>query len=219
MPRRFKIFQNLAFIGGAGSAGDAISQYSEGRGESKSFEWDIHRTSRIAATSIFVMCPLSIAWNFMAESAFPGHNKKAVLGKLLIQLLCMPPMISAQLISISQMEGKTWKESVSKVKQELLETTAVASCYWPFVGMANSKFVHVSNRPAVGSVAGLFWNVYFSGKANAQLITEEVSNVDILRKVTPIDQILASEKNESSLPLIEKDQPGILRRQKSIISM
>jgi hypothetical protein len=50
------------------------------------FEFDWKRTLRIGVVGVFVLTPLSIGWNNMAERIFPGRHVKAMAGKLGIQV-------------------------------------------------------------------------------------------------------------------------------------
>ncbi|KAG5190695.1 hypothetical protein JKP88DRAFT_352606 [Tribonema minus] len=183
--KKLKLWQTAAFIGSAGAAGDVACQVMEAD-DKLHWKWNMARTARIAGTGIFVLTPLSIGWNHAAERLFPGRHVKAMLGKLAVQLLCMPPMISIQFASMTLMEGKGWDAVDRKIRQDLLETTAAGACYWPFVGLLNSRFVPVTNRPVVGSFAGLFWNIYLSHKANESDLVVDVA-------LTPEQEVLLAE--------------------------
>jgi Mpv17 / PMP22 family len=88
----------------------------------------------------------------------------------------MAPMISMQFTALTLLEGKTLKDAAVRVKRDLPATATAGACYWPFIGLAQSRFVPVYNRPAVGSFAGLFWNIYLSHQANIAL---EPVDVDV----------------------------------------
>jgi Mpv17 / PMP22 family len=88
----------------------------------------------------------------------------------------MAPMISMQFTALTLLEGKTLKDAAVRVKRDLPATATAGACYWPFIGVAQSRFVPVYNRPAVGSFAGLFWNIYLSHQANIAL---EPVDVDV----------------------------------------
>lgn len=53
-----------------------------------------------------------------------------------------------------------------KLSRDFWPTLKAGLCYWPIIGMFNSRFVPVMNRPAFSSFAGVFWNVYISYQAN-----------------------------------------------------
>lgn len=53
-----------------------------------------------------------------------------------------------------------------KLSRDFLPTLKVGMSYWPIIGMLNSRFVAVMNRPAFSSFAGVFWNVCISYQAN-----------------------------------------------------
>jgi Mpv17 / PMP22 family len=86
----------------------------------------------------------------------------------------MAPMISLQFTALTLLEGKSLKDAAVRVKRDLPATVTAGACYWPFIGLAQSRFVPVYNRPAVGSFAGLVWNIYLSHQANIALEPVEV---------------------------------------------
>jgi hypothetical protein len=68
------------------TVGDFTCQVLEAQGEDGHFSFDWKRTLRIGAVGVFVLTPLSIGWNNMAERIFPGRHVKAMAGKLGIQV-------------------------------------------------------------------------------------------------------------------------------------
>lgn len=81
------------FCCSATTTSDMMCQFMEADSHDDTWHWDIPRTGRIAATGAFVLTPLSIGWNTLAERLFPGPHVKSMLGKLgvqLVRLLCLP---------------------------------------------------------------------------------------------------------------------------------
>jgi hypothetical protein len=45
-------------------------------------------------------------------------------------------------------------------------TVAAGATFWPVVHVLNLRYVALVNRPLVGSMAGVIWNVYMSSVIN-----------------------------------------------------
>lgn len=82
---------------------------------------------------------------------------------------CPPaPKVAAQLSSLTLLEeGKTADDARRCLARDLVPTMQVGILFWPAVGIMCSRFVPVMNRPAANSVAGLFWSMFMSHRANS----------------------------------------------------
>lgn len=76
--------------------GDFGCQAMESWGHVEVFSWDTARTMRMAFTGVFVTTPMSYAWNLCAERVAPGASWSAVVKKLAVQVVAMPPMVRAR---------------------------------------------------------------------------------------------------------------------------
>jgi len=50
--------------------------------------------------------------------------------------------------------------------KDVSHTWATGACFWPAIMTLNFRFVPLSHRPLVGSLAGSFWSVYMALQAN-----------------------------------------------------
>jgi Mpv17 / PMP22 family len=103
----------------------------------------------------------------------------------------MAPMISLQFTALTLLEGKSLKDAAVRVKRDLPATATAGACYWPFIGLAQSRFVPVQNRPAVGSLFGYFWNVYLSHQANIELESVVVDADGSLHNIKETSTVIA----------------------------
>lgn len=133
--------------------------------------WDQERTKRMAMATALVMAPTSWLLVMKLERLFPGNAAKAVLSKTVANGLLAAPMISLNFACITALEGNGVDHLQQRMSHRLLPTMASGICFWPFVSALNFRYVALQNRPVVGAVAGVCWNVYMSSQVNAKLPT------------------------------------------------
>ncbi len=163
------IFSTLAV-----GTGDFLCQTLENKGEEGELfterkAWDRERTKRMALATALVMSPTSWLIVMRLERLFPGNGAKAVLSKTVANGLLAAPMISLNFACITALEGNDVDHLQQRMSHRLLPTMASGICFWPFVSALNFRYVALQNRPVVGAVAGVCWNVYMSSQVNAKL--------------------------------------------------
>ncbi|CAM9636283.1 unnamed protein product, partial [Sphacelaria rigidula] len=164
------------------------------------FEWDHKRSMRMGFTGAFVVTPMSFTWNLFAEWWAPGTTWKAICKKQLVAASVTLPMLYAQFFSLTMLEeGKTLQDFHQRVERDCLPTFMRGLCYWPLVGVVNFKFVPVVNRPGVSSIAGLFWSIYLSHRANSEMEDDDmVEVVETLGRATVVRPLEESARPSSA---------------------
>jgi len=157
---------STAAVTAAVTVGDVGCQFFERRLTEHGAGWDWHRTVRMATAACIATGPLGFFWNQFLERQLPGRELRQVFRKMLANGLFAPVQIAASFTVITLLSGRTMADARAKVKQDLAVTFLVGSTYWPFVGFVQFRFVPLLYRPAVGSVAGAVYQMFFSGMAN-----------------------------------------------------
>jgi hypothetical protein len=138
---------------------------------------------------------------------------RSLAGKLVVQIAAMSPMMIAQFSAASLLDGKSVGETYSHIKRELPGTMQAGLAFWPLAGVLMNYFVALKHRPAAGSAAGYFWNVYMSQRlhSSAPLIEQEPLKDEPVRESVDTSILLLDEAPASaSLPA--KSEPRIQRR-------
>ncbi|KAK5634918.1 hypothetical protein RRF57_010630 [Xylaria bambusicola] len=94
----------------------------------------------------------------------PNKNAEILARVACDQLLFAPVFIGVFLSSMGVLEGSSPKEKLDKSYVDTLQTNWMV---WPFVQLANFKFVPLQHRVLAVNVASIGWNSYLS-LANAK---------------------------------------------------
>jgi len=162
---------STAAVTAAVTVGDVGCQFFEQRLTEHGAGWDRHRTARMATAACIATGPLGFFWNQFLERQLPGRELRQVFRKMLANGLFAPVQIAASFTVITLLSGRTMADARAKVKQDLAVTFLVGSTYWPFIGFIQFRFVPLLYRPAVGSVAGAVYQMFFSGMANRPVLS------------------------------------------------
>mmetsp|Transcript_1297 Transcript_1297/g.2164 ORF Transcript_1297/g.2164 Transcript_1297/m.2164 type:complete len:192 (+) Transcript_1297:167-742(+) len=129
-------------------------------------EW--HRAFRMGATGFLVAGPVSFSLHQIYERIAPGNAMRQIAKKLALTLFVTAPVhISATLTAATMLTpGKNAADAQEKVASETIPTIINSIPYWGTVHALNYRYTPVHNRPVLSSVAGVFWNIYFSWQAN-----------------------------------------------------
>lgn len=164
---KYPILKTLSTVPPAVFIGDFLCQKVNINYWKTQTEIDYERTFRMALISLTISAPLSHVINYSIEGFFPGNSWKNTSKKFLIQSLTSPFTLAIFFAANTYLQkNKTIDDALTKVKNDVLPTYLIGSLYWPFIGIANLKFVPLTYRPLVGSLASIFWNIFMSNRAN-----------------------------------------------------
>ncbi|KAH8160927.1 hypothetical protein CIB48_g7314 [Xylaria polymorpha] len=130
--------------------------------EKKGFEkHEFARTGRMFAYGGVVFGPAATTWFKILSKRVVLQNKNAeTLARVACdQLLFAPAFIGVFLSSMAVLEGASPKEKLEKSYWPALSTNWMI---WPFVQMANFKFVPLHHRVLTVNVISIGWNCYLS---------------------------------------------------------
>ncbi|CAF1334322.1 unnamed protein product [Adineta ricciae] len=163
-------------IGTSATIGDFICQYLERNKQRNLFHpppssilpwWDKQRSLVMCVSSTFVVAPWNFTLSRFIENLFPGKQGAQIVKKMLTNTLLAPLGICLVFVSVTLLNGRSFREAKMKIKNDLVKTFLTGTCYWPFISFINFRFVPLDYRPFVGSLAGAIWNIYISSIANA----------------------------------------------------
>lgn len=164
---KYPLLKTLVSVTPAVFIGDLLCQKTNIDYWKTQTEINLERTYRMTLISFFLSAPLSHYINYGLEAKFPGKGGKNVAKKFMITSVTSIFTLSLFFAANTYFQkGKTVNDAVEKVKKDLLPTYLLGSFYWPFVGIANLRFVPLAYRPLVGSLASVFWNIFMSNRAN-----------------------------------------------------
>ncbi|KAI0392350.1 hypothetical protein F5Y17DRAFT_362929 [Xylariaceae sp. FL0594] len=141
------------------AVGDITAQQAvEKRGLEKH---DLARTARMFGYGGVVFGPAATTWFKILSTRVVLRNKNAeMLARVACdQLLFAPTFIGIFLSSMAVLEGSSPKEKLDKSYWPALTTNWMI---WPFVQMANFKFVPLQHRVLAVNVVSIGWNCYLS---------------------------------------------------------
>jgi hypothetical protein len=168
----FTLVRTITQVTCAMSGGDVVCQMLEkdGLSDPRTFfetgAWDSERTKRMGITGLCVQGPWTHLNYTVLEHYFAGTAMRAVLSKVACGALVAPLSISMTFSSIGWLQGKPMSAVQDKIVQDMPQTWATGACFWPAIMTLNFRFVPLSHRPLVGSLAGSFWSVYMAFQAN-----------------------------------------------------
>ncbi|KAI0203531.1 hypothetical protein F4808DRAFT_457804 [Astrocystis sublimbata] len=126
--------------------------------------WQKHelaRTGRMFAYGGAVFGPAATTWFKILSQKVVLRNKNAeILARVACdQLIFAPTFIGIFLSTMAVLEGGSPKEKLDKSYWPALSTNWMV---WPFVQMANFKFVPLHHRVLAVNVVSIGWNCYLS---------------------------------------------------------
>ncbi|KAI1827835.1 hypothetical protein F4861DRAFT_291415 [Xylaria intraflava] len=119
------------------------------------------RTARMFAYGGAVFGPAATTWFAALSKRVVLRNKNAeIVARVACdQLLFAPIMIGVFLSSMATLEGTSAQEKLAKSYSPALMTNWMI---WPFVQLANFKFVPLQHRVLAVNVVSIGWNCYLS---------------------------------------------------------
>lgn len=169
--------------------------------------WYIRACTLFVISPHFVSLPSHAFEIYRARNLFwPSPSSPYFLFYLsFLSVYLSPPrgpqsQLYAQFFSLTMLEeGKTLQDFHQRVERDCLPTFMRGLCYWPLVGVVNFKFVPVVNRPGVSSIAGLFWSIYLSHRANSEMEDDDmVEVVETLGRATVVRPLEESARPSSA---------------------
>eukprot|EP00123_Amoebidium_parasiticum_P011402 comp20691_c0_seq1/m.26944 comp20691_c0_seq1/g.26944 ORF comp20691_c0_seq1/g.26944 comp20691_c0_seq1/m.26944 type:complete len:226 (-) comp20691_c0_seq1:637-1314(-) len=197
-------------VGTAMGTGDIVCQTLERRGQ-ENRPHDFIRTRNMFLTGVFASGPLNYWWNIRLENMLPGSSVKRVLQKVFANICFAPVFISTSFTSITLLSGRSIFDARDKIAADLPKTYAAGSMYWPFVGMIQFRFVPLHFRPIVGSLAGVFWNIYISFMANKDIKLETANEKTESLPVAVEEAVpmVAKAKEVAPITIVQSEQKAI----------
>ncbi|XP_067014575.1 protein Mpv17 [Anabrus simplex] len=149
-------------------AGDIIAQTAI---EKKTFrELDRQRLIGYSALGLCVLGPSLRLWYGLLDRFFPTTGKKLAYKKVLLDQLAFAPSAIAVVVSLtSAVNGSSVPQIRAKLHQDYVDILIANYKLWPAVMVINFSLVPLQYQVLVTQVVAVFWNTYFSWKANQPL--------------------------------------------------
>ena len=113
--------------------------------------------------------------------------------------------------AIILLQGHSFRVAKRKIKSDMPKTFAIGSCYWPFVSYINFRYIPLTYRPMVGSLAGALWNIYVSSAANNPKLNADGS----IQNTAGTASTLVAETSGAAVPAIQEAYKTLNKDQKA----
>lgn len=127
---------------------------------------DWGRTAKFAVIGLTLHGPYFFKGFELLDAKFgtAATFRNAITKSLVGQVTLFPTYTSLFLMYASLLvDGSTWEQGVSRVKQRLPGLLVTGSAYWPVVNMLNFKFLAPGNQRVLAvNVCAIVWNSYLS---------------------------------------------------------
>ncbi|KKY25931.1 putative mpv17 pmp22 family protein [Diplodia seriata] len=140
------------------ATGDTMAQQIVERKGVKNHEWD--RTARMAAYGGAIFGPAATTWFKALQRIQLKSTNGTILARVAAdQLLFAPTNMCLFLSTMAVLEGGKPKDKLESTYWPALSKNWMV---WPFVQVANFKFVPLEHRVLLVNVISLGWNCYLS---------------------------------------------------------
>ncbi|KAH7065285.1 hypothetical protein B0J12DRAFT_560431, partial [Macrophomina phaseolina] len=140
------------------ATGDTMAQQIVERKGFKQHEWD--RTARMAAYGGIIFGPAATTWFKALQRIQLKSTNGTILARVAAdQLLFAPTNMCVFLSTMAVLEGGSPKDKLASTYKPALTKNWMV---WPFVQIANFKFVPLEHRVLLVNVISLGWNCYLS---------------------------------------------------------
>lgn len=130
---------------------------------------DLTRTLHMGLVRSFLMAPVLHHYFPLLARALPGTSWPRVLGRVALDSALASPIVTAATFgAFSVLQGRP-EDAAPRIRAQLLPTWATGLCYWPFVHLANFRFVGAPHQALVAHCASVPWNVVLSYRSNLRL--------------------------------------------------
>ena len=122
-----------------------------------------------------LMAPVLFFYFPLLAKTLPGSSWPRVVGRVAIDAAVASPLVTcATFAAFSALQGKP-EDAVPRIQSQLLPTWATGLCYWPFIHLANFRFVAAPHQALVAHCASVPWNVVLSYRSNIRLAEKEAA--------------------------------------------
>ena len=130
---------------------------------------DLLRTLHMGLVRAFLMAPILYHYFPALARALPGSSWPRVAGRVALDsALASPAVTVATFAAFSALQGRPG-DALPRIQAQLLPTWATGLCYWPFIHLANFRFVAAPHQALVAHCASVPWSMVLSYRANLGL--------------------------------------------------
>lgn len=106
------------------------------------------------------------------------------ISKAIVEQFSYGPAAGISFFTImSLLEGKSFAEARTEVREKFPQTFQVAICFWPFVQCINFTFIKERNRVPFVAMASFVWTIFLAYMK--QLDTEKLHEIHIEEEKNP----------------------------------
>ena len=128
---------------------------------------DLKEVTRFSLYGGLFAGPVIHNWVRFMSRMIPRTTLPYVMLKVMIDQLCLGPvLLSAFLIILTAMEGRTTEEIARQWKEKFLPTFSTAVTVWPVIMAVNYKFVPLKLRSVYIAVCNFFWIIFLAHQKN-----------------------------------------------------
>jgi protein Mpv17 len=160
----------MATSGILGGAGDMTTQYFEHKWDEDDKKtpksWDFRRIFAVAFFGVYFMGPVGHVWYEKLDIFC--HSRKLSKAAMIAVKVCGdtflfgPICLWAFFVSVSLMEGISWKHTEQKIRRDFVPTYLVDYAMWPIVQGLNFKYVPVIHQLMVVNLMCYLDDIFLS---------------------------------------------------------
>ena len=167
---RYPYSTQMATSGFLGGAGDATTQYLEHRWDlldgRQPKPWDLRRLFAVSFFGVYFMGPVGHVWYKRLDAWCHRYCRRSwqmVTAKVAGDTLLFGPVcLWAFFVSVSLMEGISWRHTEQKIRRDFVPTYLVDYACWPLVQGLNFRFVPVQHQLLVVNLMCYFDDIFLS---------------------------------------------------------
>jgi len=160
----------MATSGFLGGAGDATTQYFEHRWDiadgRQPKPWDLRRLFAVSFFGVYFMGPVGHVWYEKLDTFCHRYARKSyqmITVKVIGDTFLFGPIcLWAFFVSVSLMEGISWRHTEQKIRRDFVPTYLVDYSIWPLVQGINFKYVPVQHQLLVVNLMCYFDDIFLS---------------------------------------------------------
>jgi len=131
---------------------------------------DLKEVTRFSLYGGLFAAPVIHNWVRLMSRMIPRTTLPYVILKVMIDQLCLGPvLLSAFLIILTAMEGRSREDIVKQWKDKFLPTFSTAVSVWPVIMAVNYKFVPLRFRTVYIAVCNFFWIIFLAHQKNREV--------------------------------------------------
>ncbi|KAL4708485.1 hypothetical protein ACJJTC_014093 [Scirpophaga incertulas] len=161
LPYNFPIVRGMVSYAVIWPTCSIVQEYLEHGKPLREANWT--RAARFGVFGCFFMAPVFYGWMKYSNKYFTRKDLiTAIIRSAIEQISYSPLAMSYFFFGMSLLEGKSYTECVSEVREKFWPTYKTGVIFWPLAQTLNFYFISDKNRIVFVSMASFVWTTYLA---------------------------------------------------------